>query len=65
MKRRQLEELGLERLSNEDMKTIIGGAVVHGNIAYEPQMTAMAVAADGDPEDPETDPNPNPDPSSI
>ncbi len=60
MQKTKLEELGLERLSNEDMKTIIGGAVVYGNTAYEPQLTTMAVTADGDPEDPTIDPDPDP-----
>ncbi len=62
MKKTKLNEVEFERLSNDEMKTIIGGAVMHGYTAFEPQLTAMAVATDGDgnPEDPKTDPEPDP-----
>lgn len=62
MKRNKLDELGLERLSSEDMKTIIGGAVVYGDTIYEPQLATMCTATDGggDGEDPKNDPDPDP-----
>ena len=60
MKKTKLNEVEFERLSNDEMKTIIGGAVMHGYTAFEPQLTAMAVATDGDGDIPETDPDPDP-----